>query len=203
MAASDLAPSDLDRRGVAAGVGAHVIWGLFPAFWPLLDPASPIEVLAHRIVWTVVLMAVVLALVGGWRELRSLPSRGWAKVTAAAVLISANWGLFIYGVAIGHVVEIALGYYIGPLVNVVLGVLVLRERPRLLQWVALGTATAAVVLISVGSGHVPWLGLALAVTFGTYGSFCRSPGPAPVSWSSARRCPRSAGPASASCGLRW
>lgn len=169
MAASDLDRSDLDRRGVAAGVGAHVIWGLFPAFWPLLDPASPIEVLAHRIVWTLVLMAVVLALVGGWRELRSLPSRGWAMVTAAAVLTAANWGLFIYGVAIGHVVEIALGYYIGPLVNVVLGVLVLRERPRLLQWVALGIATAAVVLISVGSGHVPWLGLALAVTFGTYG----------------------------------
>jgi chloramphenicol-sensitive protein RarD len=80
-----------------------------------------------------------------------------------------NWSLFIYGVAIGHVVEIALGYYIGPLVNVVLGVLALRERPQLLQWVALGIATAAVVLISVGSGHVPWLGLALAVTFGTYG----------------------------------
>ena len=80
-----------------------------------------------------------------------------------------NWSLFIYGVAVGHVVEIALGYYIGPLVNVVLGVLALRERPQLLQWVALGIATAAVVLISVGSGHVPWLGLALAVTFGTYG----------------------------------
>jgi chloramphenicol-sensitive protein RarD len=113
-------------------------------------------------------MAAVLALLGGWRELRTLRARGWAMVTAAAVLIAANWGLFIYGVAIGHIVEIA-GYYIGPLVNVVLGVLVLRERPRLLQWVALGIATAAVLLISVGSGHVPWLGLALAVTFGTYG----------------------------------
>ena len=80
--------SELDRRGVACGVGAHVMWGLFPAFWPLLDPASPIEVLAHRIVWTLVLMAVVLALVGGWRELRSLGARGWAMVTAAAVLIA-------------------------------------------------------------------------------------------------------------------
>ena len=123
--------SDLDRRGVACGVGAHVIWGLFPAFWPLLDPASPIEVLAHRIVWTLVLMAVVLALVGGWRELRSLPARGWAMVTAAAVLIAANWGLFIYGVAIGHVVD-RVGYYVGPLVRrPFLGVLVSASRcPR-------------------------------------------------------------------------
>lgn len=151
------------------GIGAHVIWGLFPAFWPLLDPAGPIEVLAHRILWTLVLMAGVLTVLGGWRDLRALSGRGWAMVSAAAVLIAVNWGLFIYGVAIGHVVEIALGYYIGPLVNVVLGVLVLRERPRPLQWVALGIATAAVVLISVGAGRVPWLGLGLAVSFGTYG----------------------------------
>ena len=187
------ASSELDRRGVALGVGAYVVWGLFPAFWPLLDPASPIEVLAHRILWTLVLMVGVLTLyrrneaggssttvlsgrrprppspVGGWTELRTLPARGWAMVTAAAVLIAVNWGLFIYGVAIGHVVEIALGYYIGPLVNVVLGVLVLRERPRRLQWVALGIATAAVVVIAVGDGRVPWLGLALAVSFGIYG----------------------------------
>jgi chloramphenicol-sensitive protein RarD len=163
------APSELDRRGVALGVGAHVVWGLFPAFWPLLDPASPIEVLAHRILWTFVLMAGVLTLRHGWGALRSLPARGWGMVTAAAVLIAANWGLFIYGVAIGHVVEIALGYYIGPLINVVLGVLVLRERPRPLQWVALVVATAAVMVIAVGDGRVPWLGLALAVSFGTYG----------------------------------
>ena len=90
-------------------------------------------------------------------------------VTAAAVLIAVNWGLFIYGVAIGHVVEIALGYYIGPLVNVVLGVLVLRERLRPLQWVASGIATAAVLVIAVGDHRVPWLGLGLAVTFATYG----------------------------------
>ena len=163
------ASSELDRRGVAFGVGAHAIWGLFPAFWPLLDPASPIEVLAHRILWTLVLMAGVLTVRNGWGELRTLHARGWAMVTAAAVLIAVNWGLFIYGVAIGHVVEIALGYYIGPLVNVVLGVLVLRERPRPLQWVALVIATAAVVVIALGDGRVPWLGLGLAVTFGTYG----------------------------------
>ncbi len=162
-------PSTLDGRGVVLGVSAHAIWGLFPAFWPLLDPASPIEVLAHRVLWTLVLMAAVVTLRRGWGELRALSGRGWAMVTAAAVLIAANWGLFIYGVGIGHVVEVALGYYIGPLVNVVLGVLVLRERPRPWQWAALATATAAVVLISVDDGRVPWLGLGLAVSFGLYG----------------------------------
>ncbi|GAA1315502.1 EamA family transporter RarD [Pseudonocardia xinjiangensis] len=160
---------ELDRRGVALGVGAYATWGLFPAFWPLLDPAAPIEVLAHRILWTLVLMAVVLSLLHRWSDLRSLATRHWWTVAAAAVCIAVNWGVFIYGVAIGHVVEIALGYYMSPLVSVLLGVLVLRERPHMLQWVALAVATSAVVIISVSNGRPPWLGLALAVSFGVYG----------------------------------
>lgn len=160
---------DTDTRGVLLGLGAYVTWGMFPAFWPLLDPAAPIEVLAHRILWTLVLMAVVLVLVRGWGELRTLSATGWVMVTAAALCIAANWGVFIYGVYIDQVVEIALGYYTSPLFSVLLGVVVLRERPRAAQWVALGIATAAVVLIGVGNGRVPWLGLALGVTFGLYG----------------------------------
>src|SRR3712207_7440304 len=108
----------LDGRGVALGVAAQTTWGLFPAFWPLLDPAGPVEVLAHRILWTLVLMAGVLSLLRGWHELRALPLRGWLMVTAAAAYIAANWGVFIYGVAIDHVVEIALGYYVSPLFSV-------------------------------------------------------------------------------------
>lgn len=146
-----------------------MIWGLFPAFWPLLDPAAPVEVLAHRILWTLVLMVGVLSLRHGWTELRGLPARGWLTVTAAALCIAANWGLFIYGVAIHQVVEIALGYYVSPLFSVLLGVLVLRERPRPVQWLALSIATAAVVVISVGIGRPPWLGLALGASFGVYG----------------------------------
>jgi chloramphenicol-sensitive protein RarD len=161
--------TDLDGRGVVLGVGACTIWGLFPAFWPLLDPAGPVEVLAHRILWTMVLMAAVLGLLGGWGELRRLSPRGWTTVTAAAVCIAVNWGVFIYGVAIDQVVDIALGYYMNPLMSVLLGVLVLRERPRPLQGVARGTATVAVVVISVGSGTMPWLGLALATSFALYG----------------------------------
>ena len=124
----------------------------------LLDPAAPVEVLAHRILWTLVLMAAVLPLVHGWRDLRGLSVRGWVTVTAAALCIAGNWGLFIYGVAVDRVVEIALGYYMSPLFSVLLGVLVLRERPRLAQWVALGIAAAAVLVISIGNGRCPGSG---------------------------------------------
>ena len=160
---------DLDRGGVALGAGAYVLWGLVPLFWPMLAPAAPVEVLAHRILWTLVFMAVVLAAVGGWGAVRALSGRGWAMIAAAAVLIAFNWGLFIYAVSVGHVVEVALGYYVGPLVSVLLGVLVLGERLRLLQWVALGIAAVAVVVIALGDARVPWLGLGLAVSFSTYG----------------------------------
>lgn len=161
--------SEVDRGGVALGAAAYGLWGLVPLFWPLLAPAAPVEVLAHRVLWTLVLMAVVLAVVGGWGLLRSLPLRGWAMIFSAAALIAVNWGLFIYAVSVGHVVEVALGYYIGPLVSVLLGVLVLRERLRLVQCVALGVAAVAVLVIAVGDGRVPWLGLGLAFSFSFYG----------------------------------
>jgi chloramphenicol-sensitive protein RarD len=159
----------LDSRGVALGAGAYALWGLVPLYWPFLAPAAPVEVLAHRILWTLVFMALVLAALGGWGALRVLAARGWAMIAAASVLIAINWGLFIYAVSVGHVVEVALGYYVGPLVSTLLGVLVLRERPRRLQWVALGIATVAVVVIGVGDGRVPWLGLGLAFSFSLYG----------------------------------
>jgi chloramphenicol-sensitive protein RarD len=162
-------PPDTDRRGIALGVAAYLLWGVFPAFFHLLGAAAPAEILAHRVLWTLVLMAVILSVVRGWGALRSLPPRVWAMVTAAAALIAVNWGLFIYATAVGHVVEVALGYYIGPLVSVLIGVLVLRERLRPLQWVAVGIATAAVLVIAVGDHRVPWLGLGLAVSFATYG----------------------------------
>lgn len=159
----------LDRGGVGIGITGHVVWGLFPAFWPLLEPAAPVEALAHRILWTMVLMACVLTLVRGWGALRGLRAGNWGRVAAAAVLITVNWGVFLYGVAIDRVVDIALGYYISPLVSTVLAVVVLRERPNRAQVAALLVAAAAVVVISVGSGSPPWLGLALAASFGVYG----------------------------------
>lgn len=169
MAPVGAARTELDRGGLLLGVGAHVSWGLFPAFWPLLDPAAPVEVLAHRVLWTLVLMAGVLALLRGWANLRCLGLRGWLTVLAAALCIAANWGVFIYGVSIDRVVEVALGYYMSPVVSVLLGVVVLRERARLAQWAALTIATSAVVVIAVAAGGVPWLGLTLAASFGVYG----------------------------------
>ena len=162
-------PSPLDRGGVALGVAAYLLWGVFPAFFHLLASTSPVEVLAHRVLWTLVLMAVILGVLRGWGALRSLPLRVWAMVTAASALIAVNWGLFIYATAVGHVVEVALGYYIGPLVSVIIGVFVLRERLRRLQWVAVGIAAVAVLVIAVGDGRVPWIGLGLAFSFSVYG----------------------------------
>lgn len=162
-------PPETDRGGVALGVAAYLLWGVFPAFFHLLASTSPVEVLAHRVLWTLVLMAVVLAVLRGWGALRALGSRGWAMIAAAAVLIAVNWGLFIYATGSGRIVEVALGYFIGPLVSVLLGVFVLRERLRPLQWTAVGIAAVAVLVIAVGDGRVPWIGLGLAVSFAVYG----------------------------------
>jgi chloramphenicol-sensitive protein RarD len=169
-----VAATKLDGRGVGAAVGAYAIWGLFPAFWPMLAPAVPVEVLAHRIAWTAVLMIVVISLVRGWPELRALAPRGWAMVAAAGVLITINWGLYIYAVFDGQIVEAALGYFMSPLVSVLLGVLVLRERLNRVQWAAVALGIAAVVVIAIENGRPPWIALTLAASFGTYGLIKRT-----------------------------
>jgi len=155
--------------GLLMGLGAYSIWGLFPAFFPLLAPAGPTEILAHRMVWTLVLMLGVLTLTGRLHTLRGLPPRTWAMAGAAAVLISVNWGVYIYAVNSGKVVEAALGYFINPLVSVLLAVLVLRERLRRWQLVALGVAAVAVAALTIDYGRPPWLALTLAASFGLYG----------------------------------
>jgi chloramphenicol-sensitive protein RarD len=169
-----VAATKLDGRGVGAAVGAYAIWGLFPAFWPMLAPAVPVEVLAHRIAWTAVLMIVVISLARGWPELRALAPRGWAMVAAAGVLITINWGLYIYAVFDGQVVEAALGYFMSPLVSVLLGVLVLRERLNRVQWAAVALGIAAVAVIAIENGRPPWIALTLAASFGTYGLIKRT-----------------------------
>jgi chloramphenicol-sensitive protein RarD len=154
---------------VAAAISAYTLWGLFPAFWPLLAPAVPVEVLAHRIMWTAVLMVVVISVTRGWGQLRALRPRGWGMVAAAGALVTVNWGLYIYAVFAGQVVEAALGYFVSPLVSVLLGVVVLRERLRRVQWVAVGLGAAAVVVIAIEAGQLPWIALGLASSFGVYG----------------------------------
>jgi chloramphenicol-sensitive protein RarD len=156
-------------RGYAAAIGAYTVWGLFPAFWQALGPAEAVEILAHRIAWTLVLMALVVTVVGRWRALRGLPARTWLLIAAASVLIAVNWGVYIWAANHGRVVDSALGYYIQPLFIVVLGVLVLGERLRTTQWVAIGIATVAVLVLTAGTGTFPWVGLVLAAAFALYG----------------------------------
>lgn len=157
------------RSGLAAALGAYVLWGTFPAFWPLLAPAGSVEILAHRIAWTLVGMLVVLTAMRGWSQLRGQSARTWLTITVASVLITINWGVYIWGVTHDRVVESALGYYVNPLVSVVLAVLVLGERLRRVQWVAVGIATVAVAVLWAGTGALPWVALVLAGSFGVYG----------------------------------
>ena len=155
--------------GVSMGAGAYLLWGLFPAFFPLLEPAGPVEILAHRVVWTLVLMLVLVTVTGRLRKLRGLPLRTWVMVAAASAMISVNWGTYILAVNTGRVTEAALGYFINPLVSVLLAVVVLHERLRRLQWVAVGIAVVAVVVLTVAYGRPPVIALVLACSFGTYG----------------------------------
>ncbi|WP_434452679.1 EamA family transporter RarD [Lentzea sp. E54] len=156
-------------RGITYGALAYVLWGLFPAYWPLLVPAQPVEVLAHRIVWSFVTLAIVVALLRRWRPFLELSGRGWLIVTAAAVLITVNWGTYIYAVNSHHVVESALGYFITPLVSVALGVIFLKERLRLAQSVAIGVVVVAVIVLTADYGRLPVISLVLACSFGVYG----------------------------------
>lgn len=156
-------------RGVTYGALAYVLWGLFPAYWPLLVPAQPVEVLAHRIVWSFVTLAIVVAVLRRWRPFLELSGKGWLIVTAAAVLITANWGTYIYAVNSQHVVESALGYFITPLLSVALGMIFLKERLRLPQVVAIAVVVIAVIVLTVDYGRLPVISLILACSFGVYG----------------------------------
>lgn len=151
------------------GLLAYLLWGLFPAFFPLLLPAGPVEILAHRVLWTAVIMSVVLTLMGGWRELRQASGRTWLQLIAAGVLISSNWGIYILAVNTNHVADAALGYFINPLLSVVLAVVFLRERLNRLQLVSVSIAAVGVIQLTFLSGQAPVMALAMAITFGLYG----------------------------------
>jgi chloramphenicol-sensitive protein RarD len=159
----------LNRSGLAAGVAAYLLWGLFPLYWPLLEPAKPVEILAQRIVWSFVFIVIVLAATLGFRWIRGLGRRRIGLLALAAVLITVNWGTFIYGVNSEHVVETSLGYFINPLVTVALAVTVLRERLSSAQRAAVVIAAVAVAVLTVDYGRPPWIALTLACSFGTYG----------------------------------
>lgn len=174
--ASDPTASADYRRGLLLGIASYAMWGLFPLYWPLLRPAGAVEIVAHRMVWSLLFVLVVLWVSGRrggtrWSDLRAVlrDRKRLGLLAAAAVLITVNWGTYIYGVNSGQVVETALGYFIGPLVSVVVGVLLLGERLRGAQWLAVGLGTVAVGVLTAGYGRPPWIALLLAVAFGVYG----------------------------------
>ena len=159
------------RRGVALGAAAYLCWGFFPLYWPLLEPAGALEVLAHRFVWSMVFVLVAITVMGRWAQFRAIARdrRLMLILTAASVTIAVNWGGFIYGVTNGHVIETSLGYFINPLVTVLLGVFVLKETLRPVQWIAIAIGASAVVVLTVDYGRLPWIALMVAFSFAAYG----------------------------------
>lgn len=166
-------PSTPDRWGLPLGLSAFVLWGAMPLFFSILEPAGPVEIIAHRIVWSLVFLLVLLAAtrtLGSFAAVLRSPRR-LGVIAVASALIVVNWVTYVYAVQSGHVLDAALGYFITPLLTALLGVVVLRERLRGAQWVALGLGGAAVVVISVGAsgtGGLPWIALVLAGAFGLY-----------------------------------
>ena len=162
---------DERRLGVVSGLGAYALWGLFPLYFPLLEPAGGVEIVAHRVLWSLLFVGLLLSALRRWGHVRAAvrDRRTLVVLAGAAVLIAANWLIFVFGVNSGQVVETSLGYFINPLVSVVLGVVVFAERLRPLQWAAVGIAAVAVAVLTVDYGRPPWIALSLALTFGLYG----------------------------------
>ncbi|MHC5703287.1 EamA family transporter RarD [Streptomyces sp. PKU-MA01144] len=159
------------RIGLLYGMGAYGMWGLVPLFWPLLKPAGAVEILAHRMVWSLAVVGIALLVLRRWGWLRPLlrDRRRLGLISVAATVITVNWGVYIWAVNAGQVVEASLGYFINPLVTIAMGVLLLKERLRPAQWAAVGVGFAAVLVLTAGYGRPPWISLILAFSFAVYG----------------------------------
>ncbi len=157
--------------GLIFGVGSYVLWGLFPLYWPLLQPANPLEIVSHRAVWTLVFCLIVLALSKQLHSTIAIVKKPkiMAGLFLTTILVSINWLTYIWATNNGHVVEAALGYYINPLIIIAFGVLLLREKMRPLQWLAVGIAAIGVTILTIDYGRLPWVAISLALSWGTYG----------------------------------
>ena len=157
--------------GLIYGVSAYVLWGLFPIYWPLLKPACSLEIVSHRAVWTMVFCIIVLTLTRALKSTLATLQRPKVaiKLFLASILVSINWLIYIWATNNGHVVEAALGYYINPLIIIAFGVILLKEKMRQLQWVAVSIATVGVIILTVDYGRLPWVSLGLALSWGSYG----------------------------------
>ncbi len=156
------------NRGIALGVGAYVLWGVLPVFWKSLESVDSLEILAHRMVWSFVFLAAIIAIRGSWSQVRSLSAATVARLLGAGSLLALNWATYIWAVNNGHIVESSLGYFINPLLNVLLGVLILRERLEPVQWLAVAIAAIGVAYMTISVGSLPWIALVLASSFAIY-----------------------------------
>ena len=159
------------NKGIWYGIGAYVTWGLFPIYWKWLYAVPALQLIGHRILWSFVLLFAFIFLSHQWSVFRAmaLKPRVLRVYLVAAALISINWLVYIWAVNAGYIVQVSLGYYINPLLNVLMGVLFLRERLRPSQWVPLGLAAAGVLYLNFAYGSLPWIALTLAFSFGLYG----------------------------------
>lgn len=164
-------PRSQERSGFTAGVGAYLLWGFLPLYFPLLEPATPLDISAHRVVWSWVVCLLLLMAVRGVRSYGSLLRNRHVmpRLALAAVLLSTNWLIFLFGVLTGRVVEASLGYFMNPIVTVVLAVVVLREKVSPKQVLGISIAAAGMLVLTVENGQIPWISLGLAFSFGLYG----------------------------------
>jgi len=161
----------MQREGILYAFGAYFLWGLTPIYWKLIQHVPAIQLIGHRIAWSFILLSAVLFATRQWRELHRLASnrRVMRIYLVAAALVGCNWFVYVWAVNSGHILEASLGYFINPLLSVLLGVVFLRERLRLFQWIAVGLAAAGVIYLTATYGRLPWIALGLAFSFGFYG----------------------------------
>jgi chloramphenicol-sensitive protein RarD len=159
------------NKGILNGLGAYALWGFFPIYWKLLQSIPALEVIGHRIAWSFVLLVIVLLLSGQWQRFRAAAfvPKVIGMYAIAGVLLTINWLIYVWGVNAGFIVETSLGYFINPLISVLLGVVFLRERLRLAQWIPVGLAALGVGYLTLTYGRPPWIALSLAFSFGVYG----------------------------------
>ena len=164
---------DRHKTGLLFGVSAYVLWGVFPLYWPLLEPASALEIVSHRAVWTMVFCFIILALTKSLRAARETMKhpKVVATLLLTSILVSINWLVYIWATNNGHVVEASLGYYINPLIMIGFGTIILKEKMRVLQWCAVGIAALGVLTLTIDYGRLPWIALTLGISWGSYGFF--------------------------------
>ena len=160
------------KKGILYGIGAYVLWGFFPIYWKVLHPVSAMQVIGHRIGWSFLLLVAFILITKQWQDFRSNALNSWKTIgiyALAGVLLTINWLVYVWGVNAGFIVETSLGYFINPLLSVLLGVIFLRERLRIAQWVPVIIAAIGVIYLTFVYGRPPWIAIALAFSFGFYG----------------------------------